>query len=452
MARTPNMDLERVDEVTATGNDLKNAQAENIGKIDDHDHSLGKGAPIKLSSLDVDEDLSLEGKKATGVDSVTFENRTQPATQARTIYFRNGEPYYKDADNNEQRLVPTSSGGGSNSTRRGILGDYNTTDTAAISYDHSDQEYSFKSSSNNFSDISAKDLVLNEGTDTSKIQASDDDIEVKLPDAPEDDVFSPLRENFPGRYAPLFLRKRQSNVNDGKFDLVAQRMHWSDITGIPSSVLNSGKNFGFKYIRPEESSNATLASRHQIGATPSVTQIPATGMRRAAVAQYIELTPAGFGRDDRFEIPDGALVTISTEVKRRPQDDTSNSFDFNSIADAAQTIDRVNNLGIDTQTYAESQLIVDFPGTSANFVLYFFYQLNNDTFIGPNGIVREINQALRIPHYQSPLNMKGVVDKDITVDRLRLWAVLFDSNQSSALGATRIQNIDFLISWVTEND
>lgn len=87
----------------------------NFERLDAHDHTLGNGAPIVASALNIDDDFSFNGFNATDFRSVRLTNFASTGVFAATsddascLFSIAGELYYRDQAGNS---VPITSAGG----------------------------------------------------------------------------------------------------------------------------------------------------------------------------------------------------------------------------------------------------------------------------------------------------------------------------------------------------
>jgi hypothetical protein len=114
--------------------------------IDAHDHSPGKGVPVRTSGLYVDADLAFGTRNLTALRSARFTSQASPLalpTDLSCLYASGGELYYNDGDGNAVQLT---SGGALNAASIGAIGgDYATSPGASLFYTSGSSLFSMES-------------------------------------------------------------------------------------------------------------------------------------------------------------------------------------------------------------------------------------------------------------------------------------------------------------------
>jgi microcystin-dependent protein len=117
--------------------------------IDSHDHSVGRGVPVRTEGLNIDNDLPLQSNNATLVRSVRFlPNATPLALPADLgcVYIAGGDFWFNNAAG--QQIQITAGGALNAASIGGIGGDY-TTSTASVFYLAAQQKFFFTQNTNN---------------------------------------------------------------------------------------------------------------------------------------------------------------------------------------------------------------------------------------------------------------------------------------------------------------
>jgi len=126
--------------------------------IDQHDHSLGKGVPIPVSSLNVNGDLSMSGFSV--VNLLTTDYNSQPATLIATsaVYVVNGDLYYNNGSG-----IPIRITAGTAVNVAGVGGITGLAGTlAAVTYSDLTKTFTFTQDANKTANIIAGTLTLSE--------------------------------------------------------------------------------------------------------------------------------------------------------------------------------------------------------------------------------------------------------------------------------------------------
>lgn len=152
--------------------------------IDAHDHTPGKGLPITIGSLVVNQDLNFLSFGITNLQSATFTSIGAPLTGNNIISVVNGELFYNDGSGNQIQL--TSGGGLNAASIGGIGGDY-VGSGASVFYTLSTLTFSFTSSSGVPAAINIGNLLLTSANGTNTVTItnpnSGSSYTLSLPDA-----------------------------------------------------------------------------------------------------------------------------------------------------------------------------------------------------------------------------------------------------------------------------
>lgn len=112
-------------------------------RIDEHNHTTGKGLPITPDAISINKDLAMGGNSLTGIDSLDFNTLSGAiGSRVRTLYWSGGDLYARNASGQTIRI--TNGGALDLSLVGGIGGDYTTTD-AEVEYDFTNDRYKFLS-------------------------------------------------------------------------------------------------------------------------------------------------------------------------------------------------------------------------------------------------------------------------------------------------------------------
>jgi len=133
--------------------------------IDAHDHTPGKGVPLSIGSLVVNQDLSFASFGIVDLGKLVFTSIGSPLTGANIISVVNGELFYNDGSGNQIQI--TAGGGLNASSIGGIGGDY-VGSGASVFYTSSILTFSFTSSTGVPAAINVGDILItsNDGTNT----------------------------------------------------------------------------------------------------------------------------------------------------------------------------------------------------------------------------------------------------------------------------------------------
>lgn len=145
MATTPYMTLSLPTVGTTAGPAWATAINAALSLVDSHDHSAGKGVPVRTSGLYVDSGLSFNGFDVTALRSVRFSSGTVLSlpTDLSCLFVSGGELYYNDGIGNHVQLT---AGGALNAGSIGAIGgDYGTSGASEF-YTSASKLFSFESS------------------------------------------------------------------------------------------------------------------------------------------------------------------------------------------------------------------------------------------------------------------------------------------------------------------
>lgn len=113
-----------------------------LSRIDEHDHTPGKGIPIPQAAIIISGNFSFNSFSLTDVRSTRYTSQGTvfvDAADINSVYVVNGELYYRDASGNNVQI--TSGGSVNVSGTGGITGMTGT--TAAVTYSDSTKTFSF---------------------------------------------------------------------------------------------------------------------------------------------------------------------------------------------------------------------------------------------------------------------------------------------------------------------
>lgn len=167
MVMLPNMNLELPDvgqDIDAWGAIL-NAD---LSLVDAHDHTSGKGIPIRAAALDIDGDVAFGGNGLTTVGRVDFSEVAALAAGAGVLFMSSSdhELYWRTSGGTNVKLT---SGTTINTTLvGGIVGDY-TSVGAEVAYDDSNDRYTFKQQSGTWARLASGDVRLYEFNTTESL-------------------------------------------------------------------------------------------------------------------------------------------------------------------------------------------------------------------------------------------------------------------------------------------
>lgn len=134
----------------------------NNDTLDEHDHTVGKGVPVPVAGLDIDDDLSFAGHKATNLAGSVYSPGASPGQHGVWVKLSDGNLYYTDGAGNQIQLT---AGGTINITLvGGVTGDYAAVG-ASLYYDDADKTYRMLQAAplpNVWASVSCGDLDLYE--------------------------------------------------------------------------------------------------------------------------------------------------------------------------------------------------------------------------------------------------------------------------------------------------
>ena len=155
---TPNMSLIQSTPLITGGPAWAANIESDLVLIDQHDHSLGKGVPIPVSSLNVNGDLSMSGFSV--VNLLTSDYNSQSATLIATsaVYVVNGDLYYNNGSG-----IPIRITAGTAVNVAGVGGITGLAGTlAAVTYSDLTKTFTFTQDANKTANIIAGTLTLSE--------------------------------------------------------------------------------------------------------------------------------------------------------------------------------------------------------------------------------------------------------------------------------------------------
>lgn len=109
-------------------------------QVDEHDHTSGKGVPVPVAGLDIDDDLPMGGFFITGLGKISFSTIAAPTTGSKNLFVSSAdnELYWRT---NSGTNVKLTNGTSINTTLvGGIVGDYSSVG-ASVSYEDSNKRY-----------------------------------------------------------------------------------------------------------------------------------------------------------------------------------------------------------------------------------------------------------------------------------------------------------------------
>ena len=104
MANTTFIDLELLEAGDITLAQLIDKLNQNTEKIDNHDHTTGRGREIPLSSIIADSSLNMNENSVLNIDTIGMLNKTSPSTLNNSVYFKNGELFIRDGSGREIQI------------------------------------------------------------------------------------------------------------------------------------------------------------------------------------------------------------------------------------------------------------------------------------------------------------------------------------------------------------
>lgn len=139
-----------------------------LSLVDAHDHTSGKGVPIRAAALSIDGDVAFGGNGLTTVGRVDFSEVAALAAGAGVLFMNSSdhELYWRTSGGTNVKLT---SGTSINTTLvGGILGDY-TSVGAVVAYDDSGDRYTFKQQSGTWARLASGDVRLFEFNTTDAV-------------------------------------------------------------------------------------------------------------------------------------------------------------------------------------------------------------------------------------------------------------------------------------------
>lgn len=111
MALTPFMNLNLPEVQQTIGPEWAELLNEALERVDEHDHTSGKGIKVKAAGLDINADLSFANNSATNLNKTKYQNNgttLSGATNSNSVYVANGNLYFTNSSGN---VVQLTSGG-----------------------------------------------------------------------------------------------------------------------------------------------------------------------------------------------------------------------------------------------------------------------------------------------------------------------------------------------------
>lgn len=162
MAITPLMNLDLPTPTVTAGPAWATALNAALTVVDSHDHSSGNGARITPSGLNINSALTLNNNNLINSKSIRLTNQLSALSgpdDLAAVYNVNGELFYNDGLGNQVQI--TASGGLNAASIGGIGGDY-ASSSALVSYNSSNQTYTFEQSTGVNADLNAASLTIRE--------------------------------------------------------------------------------------------------------------------------------------------------------------------------------------------------------------------------------------------------------------------------------------------------
>lgn len=105
---TPNMNLTLPTATETTGPEYAVQNTEAFESIDSHDHTPGRGVPVPVSGLNINDDLDLDGNKIQNANILQAEDLSAAQVDAASLnsfQVVNGEAWFVDASANAVQLT-----------------------------------------------------------------------------------------------------------------------------------------------------------------------------------------------------------------------------------------------------------------------------------------------------------------------------------------------------------
>ena len=109
MARTPNLQLQKVLSSTSTIQELISFINENYDRLDAHNHGAGAGRAVPISALVSDSVLDMDGQSIINQLAATFRNLSSASLNRSALYVKNGDLYFRDEAGREIQITKQGS-------------------------------------------------------------------------------------------------------------------------------------------------------------------------------------------------------------------------------------------------------------------------------------------------------------------------------------------------------
>jgi hypothetical protein len=152
------LDLPVVSETT--GPEWASMLNDAIELIDSHNHTSGRGFPVPVDGIDIDEDFPVNSFNLIYVRSTRYDDQASPlaeSTDTGITYVSGGNLWYNDASGNQVQLT---AGGALNAASIGAIGGDYATSTASVFYDDGDKTFYFWQDSNESANIDAGNVII----------------------------------------------------------------------------------------------------------------------------------------------------------------------------------------------------------------------------------------------------------------------------------------------------
>ena len=194
-----NLDLPVVGVGGTAGPDWADKLNTALEVVDEHDHSSGKGTPVKTAGLSIDANLTFGGYSATTLRSTRFSSQASvfaSSADNNSVYVKSGELYFKDNTGNNVQLT---SGGAINISSIGaITGDYSTS-SADLNYSDSTKTFLFLQSAGVTANVAHGPLLIY------KNSASSNYSKFSIPAAQSSNLDFEWVSAYPAAKYPLFM-------------------------------------------------------------------------------------------------------------------------------------------------------------------------------------------------------------------------------------------------------
>lgn len=160
MTITPNMNLIVPGVGTTSGPEYADNINSDLAILDSHDHSLGAGAQITPSGLNINAPLPMNNQTLTSVAALTLQAQSSDAA-SNSVYEKGVDLYFRDGSGNVIRITQSGSVAGATGTITGL-----PSGTASASY--SSGTFVFQSATNTAANIDGGSFVFRNSTANSK--------------------------------------------------------------------------------------------------------------------------------------------------------------------------------------------------------------------------------------------------------------------------------------------